>query len=231
MTSLTMSKRLAVGFLLVLAMLAVVAGIYYTWLITPPGMPETPEDALSTIASARYERLPDYRKQDYLDRTAELMQTMPDEQRRDLFRKMRTDEDVRQALREVREDQTVKRVREWAEADPKARKKLIDETIREQEEMRKRFEEWRQQRAEERASEASRPEGERRSEGERRADGERRPDGERRRGNPREHIQRRIEEGNPQMMAWRMEMREAINERRKELGLSEPPGPPGRGPR
>lgn len=231
MTSLTMPKKLALGFLVVLAIAAVGGGAYYTWLITPPGMPETPEDALSTIASARYERLPDYRKQDYLDRTAELMQTMPDEQRRNLFRKMRTDEDVRQALREVREDQEVKRIREWAKADPKARKKLIDEAIREQEEMRKRFAEWRQRRAEQRANEASRPEGERQPEGERRTDGDRRSDGDRRRGNPREHIQRRIEEGNPQMMAWRMEMHEAIRERRKELGLPEASGPFGRGRR
>jgi len=209
MTSLTLSRKLAVGVLVVLAVSAVAAGAYYTWLITPPGMPETPEAALSVIASARYERLPDYRKREYLDRTAEMMKSMPDEHRRDLFRRMRTDETVRQALREVREDQAVKRIREWANAGPDERRKLIDQMIREQEQMRA-------EREQERAQRGDEPGGERGSER------------EGRRESSRDRMHRRIEEGNPQTMAWRMEMRDAINQRRQELGLPEATGLGGR---
>jgi len=214
MTSLTMPKKVAVGLLAVLAVTAVAVGGYYTWLITPPGMPDSPEDALATIASARYERLPEYRKQDYLDRTAELMRSMPEEQRRDLFRRMRTDETVRQALREVRQDQQIKRLREWAQADPNERRRLIDEMIEQQEQMRQRFEEMRRQRQADReaAGESAGPRGERDGDGPR-------GDDDRPRRDPRQRIQRRIEEGNPQTMAWRMEMREAVSERRRELGL------------
>jgi len=207
MTSLTMPRKIAVALLVVLAVTAVAVGGYYTWLITPPGMPETPERALSTIASARYERLPDYRKRDYLDRTAELMRSMPDEQRRDLFQRMRTDESVRQALREVREDQQIRRIREWAGADPNERRRLIDEMIDEQEDRRHRMEQYRRQRQDAGGNAADRQD--------RRGDGNR--------SNPRDRIQRRIEEGNPQTMAWRMEMRDAIVERRRERGLPDSP--------
>jgi len=226
MTSISMPRKIAVGLLATLALAAVAFGGYYTWLITPPSIPETPEQALSTIASPRYDRLPDYRKQDYLDRTAELMQSMPEEQRRDLFRQMRTDESVRDALREVRQDQAIKRIREWAKADPTERRRLIDETIKEQEQMRERFDEWRRQRQAEREAAGESGQRESRAEGEGRREG---GDGERQRRDPRERIQRRIEEGNPQTMAWRSEMRQAISERRRELGLPEQAGWGGRG--
>ena len=184
-------------------------GLYYAWLITPPPMPETAEEGLATIGSSRYQRLPEYRKAEYLTRTRELMGNLSDEQRRAMFERRRTDESIRDSMREVRRDMMRQRIVEFARAAPHERKKILDQAIDMQEAMRQRMD--------------NRPRPER-TRGEGGGDRSNRGDRGDRRGRMRDHIQNRIEQGNPQMGAMRMEFFKEMRERREERGL------PNRGP-
>jgi hypothetical protein len=209
-------RNILVGGLAVLAVAALVFGIYYAWLITPPGLPATAAEGLATLASARYERLPDYRKQEYAARTRELIEQMPDDQRHEMFQKMRGDQDARHSMREVFRQSMDERLRKLATADDAERDQLLDEMIDRMQEQR--------------AARANRPRPERpagQTQDSSRSDGDRRRDGDRR-GNFRDRMQKHIEEGNPQHHAIRREMHQAIRERMEERGIDPPSHGPGR---
>ncbi len=184
---------------------AVIGGAYYAWLITPPAMPQTAEQGIAMLGSARFDRMPDYRQDEYAARVRELIHQMPDDQRRDLFRQMHGNEDARDSMRQMMRRQMQQHVRELAEADEAERDVMLDQIIDQQEQ---------------RASQPrpQRPPGA----GDRRGGGDR--------GNFRDRMQRRIEEGNPQGHAIRREIRDAIRDRRDERGLPPPPARRG-GPR
>ncbi len=206
MRQLSISRRGIVGLAAGGSILLLAGGIYLAWLITPPGLPQTPAEALRTIASARYERLPDYRRREYLDATARLMRDMAPEQRRELFQRMRTDEEVRSALREVRENQMMQRMVELAALPEAERAARIREMV-------ERF------RARRPPSDGDRPP---RTRGD---GGEAGPTDRGRRWDPgrmRERIEGWIQEGNPQTRALMMEMRRAMREAREESGDSRP---------
>jgi len=210
-------KRILVGLLVVASAGALAGGVYYTWLITPPRLPSTAEEGLQAMGTARYRRLADYRKQAHVTRTQELVRKMSDKDRGELFRRVRTDEGLRRAIREFRETEMVQRMREYTRGSPAEKIKLLDEDIDRQERWRAERQSRRQQ-AQRDGTVRDRRDGR----GEGRGPG---------RAGFQQRIQRRIEHGNPQRMALRMEYFRAIRERRKQRGLPDrPPGPPrGRG--
>ena len=63
-----MRRKIIVVALCVVGVAALAGGIRYAWLITPPDLPQTAEEGLHTLASPRYQRLPDYRREAYTQR-------------------------------------------------------------------------------------------------------------------------------------------------------------------
>lgn len=214
----TMPRNILIGGLVLLAVGALGLGIYYAWLITPPALPTTAAEGLATLASARYERLPDYRKQEYATRTRELIEQMPEEQRHEMFQQMRGNQDARHSMREVFRQAMEERLRKMATADDAERDKLLDEMI-------DRMQEHLQARANRPRPE--RPTGQAQDGNQRPGEGDRRG-GDDRRGNFRDRMQHHIEEGNPQHHAIRREMHQAIRERMEERGIDPPTHGPGR---
>lgn len=191
----TLRKKLLVGLLVVLAGASVAGGSYYAWLINPPPMPQSPEQALATIGSKRYQRMPDYRQREYLDQAQRLFDELPQAQRMELFEQARTDPQVRQSMRQVRQQMMVQRAVEFARADPEARTQMLDEQIDRWEEMRANW-----------------------SRRNRNSDGDRR----RRHHGPefRQRMMERFEHGNPQINSLIGEYFRAMRQRRAERGMT-----------
>jgi len=203
------NRNVFTAVLCVLAGLILIAGIYFTWLITPPAMASTPEDALATLNSPRFEWLPRERQSDYIQHAGRLLSDLSDEDRRAMFRKMRTDESMRQAMRTVRRDSMIQRYRELANASQAERNAELDRMIAQM----KQF-------AAQRGSGEGRP----RPQRQRESGDEHRGD---RRGRMQQFVQNRVQQGNPQGGAMRLEMGQAIRQRAEQTGQSLP----GRGPR
>lgn len=208
MSSITMPRKLAVGLLVVVSSAALTGGAYYTWLITPPSLPETAVEGLEVIGTARYERMPIERKQEYLQRTGSLMREMTDDPRHEMFSRFRTDESARQAMREIREDQSTELMRKIAQADPAQRQQIFKEMQAVREERRKQFElrraEW-EARRQANPDQAGQPGGGDRPQ---RTGGDRNNSGTDRRA----RLQQHIETGNAQHGALRREMREFMGD-------------------
>ena len=197
LSEMSLRKRILVGVLGICALGAVTFGVYYAWLITPLPVAPSPEEALETIGSARFARMPDYRKEEYIDQTRRLMDQMPPEQRRELFQRARTDESIRESLGQVRRQEMTQRAIDFARiSSAEERARVLDEAI---------------DRMEQRRSQRSQA----RSDGQRRGGG-----GGRGRGAARERIQQRFEQGNPQINALIGEYFRALRERREERGLT-----------
>lgn len=206
-----MSRKVAVGVLAGASAAVLASGIYYWWLNTPPTLPTTMEDGLSTIGTARYENMPEERKQQYLQHTAELMRDLPDHQRHEIYQRFRVDEKARHAMRQVRESQRLDVFRRIAKADPAERERIVQQ-MREEAAMRmQEFREQMAQRRAEREAAGEDPDRPRRGEDAAQASDAQGQRGERRRRSDaerRERAQNRIETGNPQRFALMMEMRE-----------------------
>lgn len=168
-------------------------------------MPQSPEEALQIIASARFERMPDYRKSEYLEQVRRLIEDVPHGQRTELFERARTDESARQALRQVRHQAMVQRVVEFAKASPQDRPRLLDEALDEMEARRER-----------------RPDRTHRGDGPSHGnDGSHGSDDDRR-ARFRQHFQKRFEDGNPQINSLIGEYHRALRERRGRRGENRP---------
>ncbi len=203
-----MKKKIIIAALAVFGAATLASGVYYTYLITPPPMPETAEQAVKTMGSARFERLPDYRKAEYATQARKLIQELPDEERREFRENMRNDESLRRNFRQVGMTAMIDRARNFAKAAPEDRIKILDEEIDRRERRRTERRRQRSDRGD------ARPGGDRRQG--RRGGGDRQA----RRARMREHIQDRIQHGNPQTGALRGEYFRAMRARREQRGLS-----------
>ena len=191
-----LNKKVVAGVLLATGILVLTGGVYATLWLIPPPIPETPEQALEIIGTSRFERMPEYRKTEYLGQAKRLLDGLSQEQRRDLFQQVRVDETVRQALGRVRQHGVVQRALAFANATAEDRVQMLDAQIDRMEERRAM---WR----------ANRPDAagrHGRSEGGRHGWA----------GRFREGIQARFEHGNPQINALVGEYFRAMRQRRQE---------------
>ena len=124
-----MKKKILVGLLVFTGVAVLTAGVYATWLMTPPGMPDSADEAASVITSARFARLPIERKEAYLARMRELIGQMSDEERRAFFEANRDNRELREATREVFQAMALEQARSFASADPSIRISMLDDTI------------------------------------------------------------------------------------------------------
>jgi hypothetical protein len=199
------SKRrwILVTVLAAAAVVVLVTGVTYAWLITPPPLPQSLEQAMGTIGSARYERMPDYRKREYLEQTRRLMREMPQDERTQVMEDVRSNPELRQTMGRVMRGEMRRRATAFAKADSAERIRLLDEAI-------DTMGQWRNR--------GRRPDGAGggRGDGAGRGDAEQRSD---RRGRMRDRIQGMFEEGNPQDAALIGEFFRALRQRREERGL------------
>ncbi|NLX06389.1 MAG: hypothetical protein GXY33_14720 [Phycisphaerae bacterium] len=224
-----MKKQLIVAGLVVVGAVTLAGGAYYAYLLTPPAFPETAEEAIATIGSARYERLPEYRQEEYLEQAGRLLRELPEEERRQLRGRFGESDGAREAMGAIFMNEAVQRATDFAAASPEDKIRILDEDIDRFEQMRERFAN-------------RRPDGPRaQGEGQRRGEGGgpqmdrggRRGDGrggtpEERGARRRQRMMNRIEHGNPQRAALMGEYFRALGERREQRGLP-PMGPRGRG--
>ena len=107
----TKARKIAVGSVAtLLAVCALGAGIYFAWENRPVRLPKTAAEAVSVINSGRVDRLSSDRKKQYFAEASRLMQDVPQEERRELFR----DEASRDAMRQVMMEQMDNSMREIA---------------------------------------------------------------------------------------------------------------------
>ena len=196
----TTKKKIMMSGLVLISFTAAAMGSYYAWLLTPPPMPQSPQQALQVIGSPRYARMPEYRQRSYLERTQQLLESVSDDERRQLFQAARSDESTRRSLRQVRRQQFVQRAITFAKADPPQRTQMLDEMI-------------------------DRMESRRGRQSTRRRPGQSASDGNSAnranlRGRFSQHIQERFEHGNPQINSLIGEYFRALHQRRQERGMS-----------
>ena len=107
----TKARKFAVGTAAtLLAIGALGAGVYFAWDNRPVSLPKTAEEAVAVINSGRVERLSADRKRQYYAEASRLMEDVPEESRREMFR----DEESRDAMRQVMMEQMDNSMREIA---------------------------------------------------------------------------------------------------------------------
>lgn len=204
----TKARKLAVGALAtLLAISALGAGGYFFWQNRPVRLPRTAEEAVAVINAGRVDRLSADRQRQYFAEASRLMQDVPDEQRRELFR----DEKSREAMRQVMMEQMDHSMREIARGNTT-------------------FEEWAAQMREQWANRRP-PDGERRPEGEQRAqrpegappEGER-PDANERRQQMVSQMESRFQNGDGQRMGLMMAFRQRMGNAMRGPGGPRPGG-------
>jgi len=181
----------------VCGIVSLTGGGYYTWLRTAPPLPSTAEQALETLQSDRFKRLPESRRQAYYDRSAELWKSLDSDAQRDLRAAMQDNTAAREAVRDMMANMMLENARKFATATEEQRQGQLDAVIAMQELAAKR---WQQR--EEKPVETG--------------DAERR---QKRMENGKQRIQQWIETGNPQRQAWMGEFLKALHARRQERGL------------
>ncbi|QDU34049.1 hypothetical protein KS4_21110 [Poriferisphaera corsica] len=204
-------KKIMTGLLVVIAVGALGAGSYMTWLMTPPGLPSTPAEAIAMMKSARYQRLSPQRKEQYQMRMRELMEGMEQEQRGDFIRANMGDREVRREVFGSMRAMMEKRTKEFAAASPEDRLAILDADIDRIVAMRDQFQGMRGGRGG-----PGGPEGRGR---ENMSDEDREKRREQMRERMTERGQQRAETGNPQSQALRTEYRAAMDARMKQRGI------------
>jgi len=194
-------KRLLTGGLAILGLAAAAAGGGYAWLITPPPMPETAEEAVHILSSPRFRRLPESRKPPYRAEARRLLEQMPAEARRKLRQTMRDDPEARQAMRQMMRDRLLQTAVAFAQADRAERLALLDEQL-------DRMASWRNRGRRNGAARAEGRSDRRESSGE--------AEQARRRAAFRDRIESHLEEGNPQVGALMGEYFRALRMRREQ---------------
>ena len=115
-------KRVLVGSLVTLAIAVLAGGAFLSWHLTPPAMPETPEEAALVMKSARFARLSKDQKQPYYDRIRE--QWGMD---RDLRRAWRSDEALHDAARDMFRQMMGERLDKFMLADAQEREAMAEQ--------------------------------------------------------------------------------------------------------
>lgn len=227
-----MKKWVGISVLVVLAITAVSAGGYYTWLHTSPPLPATTEDAMSLVKSPRFRRLSEAEREPYVERIRELTDAMTPEQREKSWEMMRGDPELRKEVQKVQVEAMGMRFREFAKADPQRRLAILDEDIQKMEAMRAggammgRRGPGGSENSNNGAGAARppRPEGEnRRPQSNGSSSGQGQPGSANRRDERKKMFHNRIQTGDPQDQAYMGEYFKALMERRRELGLPDRP--------
>lgn len=109
---------------------------YWWWLNTPPGQPETLDEAHAMLTSARYANLPDSRKADYSAHLRTLMTSASDAERDAFVSAMRDNEEARRAMRDTMRQEMVTRARTWAVASDAEKEVMFDTFIAEMQRFR-----------------------------------------------------------------------------------------------
>jgi hypothetical protein len=97
--------------LLVLGVGALAFGGSWWWNHRPVEMPETADEAFATIGTDRWDRLPAYRQDEYMQQTWRLVEQLPDEQRRELRTQFREDDRLERAMEDQMRRRMIERVR------------------------------------------------------------------------------------------------------------------------
>lgn len=198
-------KKIGAVLLVLVAMIVLASGGYYAWLITPPPMPDTVEEAGALLVSARYQRLPESRRFDYMQRAAELFDKAPADQKKKMIQNARKDKNNRMAVQQAIEDRIHMEMRNYVKADDFDRRMIIDRAIGMQEMMNSR-----------------------RSKTPREDTPERQASRERRKAQFIQKIQEKLEKGNPQHQAYFGEFVKAMMTRREQMSLDPLPFDPNR---
>jgi hypothetical protein len=217
-------KKTLIVALAVVAPLVLISGLYYTHLTTPPPVPKTFEQAVKTMGSGRYQRLPDYRKAEYAGQARRLLAELPPERREQVRKEMAEDETLGPIAREMGRGAEIDLYKALSRAPRAVRVKMLDAEIQRHEAARAARQERSRQSATQRqaqdeAARAARQERSRQSATQRQAQ-----DG--RQGPTRTATQvfrGMVQQDNPQTGSFglRAEYSKAMRERRKELGLPE----------
>jgi hypothetical protein len=133
-------KTILITALGVLAPVVLISGLYYAYLITPPPMPETFDQAVDTMESARFKRLPDYRKAEYAGQARRLFGELPPERQEEIRKQMGDDETMGKVAREMQRGRAAEVHKKYSQASRADRFKMLDEQIDQQEAERARRE-------------------------------------------------------------------------------------------
>ena len=209
-------KKIMTAVLSVAAVGVLCAGAYMTWLMTPPGLPSTLDEAIAMMKSARYQWLSPERKEQYQIRVRELMEGMNDDERGEFMRTNMRDREVRREMFGGMRAMMEKRTREFARATPEERLAILDEDIDRMVAMREQFKGMRG-----RGPGGSGGPGAPGNGRDREMSGQERSE---RRERAVQRGQQNAESGNPQQQALRTEYRAAMDARMKQRGI-EPGGP------
>lgn len=187
---------------------------YWWWLHTPPPLPTNVDDAIATFHSPRYQRLPESRREAYVERARELWAKLSEEERVALRERVEKDPELKAAAQKAMQESMNSGARKYAMASPEDRMKEIDKVIAVQEMMRLGGQVAQQARRFGVSRASTQP-----------AEGATRR--EQRMNEFRKSMQQAVERGNPQRQAYMMEFMKDLRKRRVEKGLDPDPPMPG----
>lgn len=115
-------RRILLAVVLVLVSAGVLAGGLWYWnRHRPLPEPRTATEALEHIGTARFERLPEARQRQYMDKARSLMRDLPREQRRRLREKYSDSQRIRDSMQQRFQRFLVDRALEYNRASPQQR--------------------------------------------------------------------------------------------------------------
>lgn len=89
------TKRIVIAVSVLVAVGAISGGLWAASEFSTPGLPNTAEEALAIMGSAKFDRMNSERKSAYAEQAANLLRDLPQDERRAMFR----DEEQRDAMR------------------------------------------------------------------------------------------------------------------------------------
>lgn len=219
----TRTRKVVLVSLLALSASGVLAGgWYYTWLMKPPPMPKDIDEAMAVLKSPRYQRLPDSRREPYLEKTREIFEAMSADQRAQVRKTIDNDPESRKAVQQAMEDRMYQMARNYVNAEPDKRKQMVNQFVAMME-LGQRFGRG--------FGSATRPAAtppDTKDEPTPEQQAEEKARREQRRNEFMKRMQEQVEKGNPQKQQYVTEFFKAIRDRRAELGLDPNPPPPRR---
>ncbi|QQE12105.1 hypothetical protein JD969_01120 [Planctomycetota bacterium] len=204
-TGASRKKKIVACLMVVLALSALGGGAYVTWAMIPLSMPQTAEEGLAMMSSARFRWMSEERKRQYQQRLGELVDKLDDKQRVDLMKANLGDRKFRREMFAGMKRMAEERAKSFATAAPEQRLVMLDEDIDRIMAMKARFEGMKGMFGGMKRPELSEEEK------------------EKRRAEMQEKVQTRVQDmtetGNPQTQAVMFEYSTAIQVRMKQRGL------------
>ena len=187
---------------------------YWWWLHTPPPLPTNVDEAIAIFHSPRYQRLPDSRREAYIERGRELWSKLSEDERKALRERVEKDPQLKAAAQKAMQEGMNSGARKFAMASTEDRMKEIDKVIALQEMMRL----GGQVAGQARRFGVGRPASTQPADDARR---------QQRMAEFKKSMQQAVETGNPQRQAYMMEFMKTLRNRRVEKGLDPDPPMPG----